>query len=165
MRKAYDILCRLALFALLSTGAGCVSINADYGDDERAAFLKAQVQNDMFYGADDYFGDYRDLAYADRVQLVSTPTRQPAASQTSGTRTPRSSGGSPTSAGGNGSTLSETTGGDTDDSTIGSDDDSPTDGILPDDSDTIDDGPDGDVDDDIADDISDDIGDDNIGGG
>lgn len=47
-------------------------------------YVAMQMQNDMFYGTDDFFGEHQDLAYADRV--VPQPKAADATIDTAGPR-------------------------------------------------------------------------------
>ena len=145
-RFVYRCLLVAGLGLLLSGGL----LRADEDKaSEQAALLAALIHNDMFYGSDDYFGDHRDLAYADRVEPTEETKQaesKPAESTPSGGAPQVDSGGDS----GNDGTRA-------DNGEDGGDDDTPAE---PPDNGTP---PDDDTDDDIGDDVGDDIGDD-VGG-
>lgn len=151
-RFLYQCLLTAGFSLLLS---GTVS-HADEDEASRQAdLLAALIHNDMFYAADDYFGDHRDLAYADRVEPTKETKR---ADATPAESTP--SGGTPQVDGGGDSGNDGAGDGTPDD---GGDDDTPAE--PPDAGTTPGDGADDDIGDDVGDDIGDDVGGEDGGGG
>ena len=146
------------LFALACMPVSSVS----YGDEEpaakRAALIAAQMHNDMFYGSDDYFGDHRDLAYADRVVPGDSAAKKRAvATKAAPTQT------SPAKSKVSDRKSRSTDAGGTSGDDGGSDDDTPA--VPPGGDPDPGDDPADDIGDDISDDVGDDIGDDAGGGG
>ena len=67
----FEIRARLALAALLAIYCPFRALGADDEDKARdEELIRLQIVSDMTDGTDDYFGEYTDLSYADRV----TPT-------------------------------------------------------------------------------------------
>ncbi|MBT3193317.1 MAG: hypothetical protein HN341_12250 [Verrucomicrobia bacterium] len=137
------------LAVLLGGLAVCHAGDAETKSAERADQLAALIHNDMFYGADDYFGEHRDLAYADRVEPTDSGTTAGAESDEQTQVSGNSSASGGTSQGGGG-------GGDGGDDTSAENPGSPSDA----DDDTADD-----ISEEVNDDVGDNVGDDNAGGG
>ena len=148
MRYAFEILCAVVLVVLLGGSAVAGPEPAEGEGKKSADFLATLIHNDMFYGSDDYFGDHRDLAYADRVAPTAEPETQSTTATTTETRTEVSSGAG----------HSSTTDASTSTTPEVSADITPVDDFVSDDSAD-------DVSDEVDDDVGDVVGDDDAGGG
>ncbi len=161
MRYVCKKLCAAGMLILLGCCSACMAGSTEGDDELGAALLSAVIHNDMFYGADDYFGDHRDLVYVDRVEPTPVGAEQ---SETASNPEASSGAGGTSPDDGN----AEVSG---DDSLAG--DPAPGDGSEDDDTPVAppvdppadDDGPADDIADDISDDVGGDIGDDGGGGG
>jgi len=135
----------MAIFCAILVLVCMVFPHAVHGDDgqaaERAELIAALMHSDMFYGSDDYFGDHRELAYADRVVPTSSAKKEEPGETKAEVKAPADNA-----------------------SDENPSDDAPSDDETPVDPPAVeppsDDGTGDDIGDDISDDIGDDIGDD-----